>query len=279
MKKIFAMLLFVLAGVAGNASAQAVSPPYCQSTDGQWVFEDVSANDPYCPSIRWLADRNITIGCAAVAQDTARFPGHPAPGRRYYCPDSANLRNQAAAFIQRLGDWVHPPSCAAGQVMKRSVDVGGEYADWECATVVGEAGPAGPAGPVGAAGAVGPQGPTGAVGAVGPQGPAGVDGATGPTGPTGPQGPTGASGTMTVGVVSCVGGGNITLPATGTQGEMLVVTFVAVPTDSFFAPSSINYNECTVNGVKVKSNGNPLSATFVFNSGAWVLMATAHTNH
>ena len=53
-------------------------------------FTDVG--DFICPDVRWLKNRQITLGCTATL----------------YCPDQAVSRLQMAAFMNRLGNVVTP---------------------------------------------------------------------------------------------------------------------------------------------------------------------------
>jgi hypothetical protein len=58
-------------------------------------FSDVFASDTlFCPSVEWIKNRTITLGCATPQ-------GQP-PGS-YYCPGDNVTRLQMAAFMQRLG--------------------------------------------------------------------------------------------------------------------------------------------------------------------------------
>jgi hypothetical protein len=163
--KLAAALLF--AALCSTAHAQS-----CPGRDG-WVFVDVAASHPLCASVTWLAQNNVTLGCAIIDGN-----------RRLYCPDDTSSRLQMAAFFERLAQALFPLNCAVDQVMRW------DGADWVCGTP-----PAGPAGPPGPAGPQGATGATGAAGATGPSGPQGSQGPQGPAGPQGPQGPQGPSGT------------------------------------------------------------------------------------
>ena len=55
-------------------------------------FTDVDTSSGFCPSVQWVKDRQITLGCTANT----------------YCPDDPTLRIQMAAFLQRLGDAAAP---------------------------------------------------------------------------------------------------------------------------------------------------------------------------
>lgn len=162
------------------ASTFAHAAP-CPGRDG-WVFEDVDTSHPFCAAVTWMAQNNITLGCAALDGN-----------RRLYCPDSAVSRLQIAAFLERLSQALFPLNCAADQVMKWN------GSDWVCGSA--PAGPPGPPGPQGVQGLPGLQGPPGVPGPQGQQGQQGlqglqgVPGVQGPPGPQGPVGPQGPSGT------------------------------------------------------------------------------------
>ena len=55
-------------------------------------FADLAAADPFCASATWLANRSITLGCAAG----------------WYCPYESTGRLAMAAFMNRLGGVVGP---------------------------------------------------------------------------------------------------------------------------------------------------------------------------
>lgn len=151
---------------SGTAQAQQ-----CPGKDG-WVFEDVEASDPFCPSITWMAQNNISLGCEVIDGT-----------RRLYCGAADVTRTQMAALMKRLSDALLPVGCTEGQALRW------DGIDWACSDdPPGVPGPQGPAGPAG------PSGPQGSTGPAGPAGPSGPQGATGPAGPNGPQGPQGAPG-------------------------------------------------------------------------------------
>jgi hypothetical protein len=85
-KLLIAVGLFV-AGFVGSAQAQ-----FCPGVS-PWVFDDVQASDPVCPSITWMALNNITLGCKILG-----------PLDRNYCPNDSVTRKQMAAFMNRLGN-------------------------------------------------------------------------------------------------------------------------------------------------------------------------------
>jgi hypothetical protein len=63
-------------------------------------FTDVEDTDvAFCPSVEWLKNRSITLGCTATE----------------YCPSNAVSRLAMAAFMKRLGDALTP--------IKRAVDL------------------------------------------------------------------------------------------------------------------------------------------------------------
>ena len=151
-----ALWLTLFLTFANGASAQQ-----CPGATG-WVFDDVTASDPFCPQITWLAQRGITMGCEVVDGQ-----------HRLFCPGGVVARDQLAAFLNRTASTLFPQTCATGSVMQWN------GTDWACAIAVG------PQGPQGIQGPPGPQGATGATGATGPQGPQGSTGPQGPAGPTG----------------------------------------------------------------------------------------------
>ncbi len=55
-------------------------------------FTDVDTSSGFCPSVQWVKDRQITLGCTAST----------------YCPSDPTQRIQMAAFLQRLGDATAP---------------------------------------------------------------------------------------------------------------------------------------------------------------------------
>ncbi|GIK86053.1 MAG: hypothetical protein BroJett026_15340 [Betaproteobacteria bacterium] len=77
---------------AGNAqyvaSAAAVPFNVVAAPPGPCVaFDDVDATSPFCPSVEWIKNRSITLGCVATL----------------YCPSDVATRLQMAAFMNRLG--------------------------------------------------------------------------------------------------------------------------------------------------------------------------------
>ena len=58
------MMVLLLAG-SSMALAPAAWAQKCPGVDG-WVFEDVEASDPFCPSITWMAEAGVTLGCATI---------------------------------------------------------------------------------------------------------------------------------------------------------------------------------------------------------------------
>lgn len=60
-------------------------------------FADVEDSDPFCPSVEWMKNRNVTTGC----------------GGGNYCPSAAVSRLAMAAFMKRLGDALTPVQLAA----------------------------------------------------------------------------------------------------------------------------------------------------------------------
>lgn len=57
------------------------------------VVDDGTGPGAFCPSVTWLKNRAITLGCSAVPE---------------YCPDNAVTRLQMAAFMFRLGNALAP---------------------------------------------------------------------------------------------------------------------------------------------------------------------------
>jgi hypothetical protein len=86
----FIVALAFAAGAA-NASAQACAG-----------FTDVLATDSLCPSVEWLKNRQITLGCAVGL----------------YCPNEPVSRLAMAAFMNRLGKALSP------QILKRHGSLG-----------------------------------------------------------------------------------------------------------------------------------------------------------
>jgi hypothetical protein len=56
-------------------------------------FTDVSDSDPFCPSVDWLRNRAVTLGCTSTT---------------VYCPASPVSRLAMAAFMNRLGNALTP---------------------------------------------------------------------------------------------------------------------------------------------------------------------------
>jgi hypothetical protein len=81
------ILALAFAAGAANASAQACAG-----------FADVLATDPLCPSVEWLKNRQVTLGCAAGL----------------YCPNNPVSRLAMAAFMNRLGKALSP------EILKRN---------------------------------------------------------------------------------------------------------------------------------------------------------------
>ena len=55
-------------------------------------FDDVDSASPFCPSVEWIKNRGVTVGCTATE----------------YCPDLPTTRLAMAAFMTRLGDRLSP---------------------------------------------------------------------------------------------------------------------------------------------------------------------------
>ena len=72
--------------VAGAASAQGCAG----FTD---VADDGSGSTAFCPSVTWLKNRAITLGCTSTTQ---------------FCPNNPVTRLQMAAFMHRLGNALAP---------------------------------------------------------------------------------------------------------------------------------------------------------------------------
>jgi hypothetical protein len=58
------------------------------------AFTDVDAASPFCPSVLWMKQRGITVGCGATT----------------YCPVNSTTRDQMAAFMNRLGAVLTRPA-------------------------------------------------------------------------------------------------------------------------------------------------------------------------
>ena len=68
--------------------AFAPLPAFAQSCG----FNDVFPTDFFCNNVEWIGNRNVTLGCTAMA----------------YCPNNNVLRSQMAAFLNRLGTALTP---------------------------------------------------------------------------------------------------------------------------------------------------------------------------
>lgn len=79
-----AVRLLSAAGLVAVAPAAMAAP--CAG------FSDVDTSLTACPSIEWIRNRSVTLGCA--------------PG--LYCPASFVPRQEMAAFMNRLGDAMTP---------------------------------------------------------------------------------------------------------------------------------------------------------------------------
>ena len=60
-------------------------------------FNDVESTSPFCPSVEWIKNRGVTVGCTATE----------------YCPDLPTTRLAMAAFMTRLGDRLSPTIVSA----------------------------------------------------------------------------------------------------------------------------------------------------------------------
>lgn len=60
-------------------------------------FTDVEDTSPFCPSVEWIKNRSVTVGCTATA----------------YCPADAVSRLGMAAFMKRLGTALTPVPISA----------------------------------------------------------------------------------------------------------------------------------------------------------------------
>lgn len=83
----FRALACVAFGVAASGAMAQTCPP----------FVDVPGPLGSCPSVTWLKNRAITLGCDAT----------------HYCPDALVPRIQMAAFMNRLGNVLTPTVLAA----------------------------------------------------------------------------------------------------------------------------------------------------------------------
>ncbi|HEX4882857.1 MAG TPA: hypothetical protein VFX05_01885, partial [Casimicrobiaceae bacterium] len=80
----------LLAAGAFALAATAALPAAAQQCAN---FVDVLASSPFCPSVEWLKNRQITTGCGDGSA---------------YCPNDAVTRLAMAAFMQRLGVALTP---------------------------------------------------------------------------------------------------------------------------------------------------------------------------
>lgn len=79
-------MLRTLVAVAALCIAPAVLAAPCAG------FTDVADNDPFCPSVEWIKNRQVTLGCSATT----------------YCPGDPVIRLTMAAFMNRLGNTLTP---------------------------------------------------------------------------------------------------------------------------------------------------------------------------
>lgn len=70
---------------------------------------DVPANASYCPSVQFLKNRAITLGCTATT----------------YCPNDAVTRAQMALFMNRLSTSLEPVFVSASQSANPAINSGG----------------------------------------------------------------------------------------------------------------------------------------------------------
>jgi hypothetical protein len=63
-------------------------------------FADVDSASPFCPSVEWIRNRNVTLGCTSSSA---------------FCPDAAVTRLSMAAFLNRLGTALTPLAIGADQ--------------------------------------------------------------------------------------------------------------------------------------------------------------------
>jgi len=102
---------------AATLAAPAAEAAPCGVTSFAAGFTDVADDSPFCPSVEWLRNRQVTAGC----------------GGQQYCPDLSVSRLAMAAFMKRLGETMggyheridEAPGAVdldAGVVMCRSVD-------------------------------------------------------------------------------------------------------------------------------------------------------------
>ncbi len=85
-------------GDAFNAPSSGTVAQTVTAVSGQAChgFSDVDSSDPLCPSLDWVANRQVTLGCSA---------GN-------YCPNLAVNRLALAAFMNRLGTGMSPQGVA-----------------------------------------------------------------------------------------------------------------------------------------------------------------------
>ena len=77
-----------LFGQLGNGGANSFPSPVGVVVDGRCAtFTDVDAASPFCPSVQWLRNRKVTLGCVAGQ----------------YCPAASVSRLAMSAFMNRLG--------------------------------------------------------------------------------------------------------------------------------------------------------------------------------
>jgi hypothetical protein len=80
-----------LIGIVGFAAAALVSSSATAAACGG--FTDVDSASGFCPSVQWLKNRGITLGCTLPT---------------LFCPNDAVTRLQMAAFLNRLGNAFEP---------------------------------------------------------------------------------------------------------------------------------------------------------------------------
>lgn len=79
-------MLRTFAAVATLVAAPSVLAAPCAG------FSDVVDTDSFCPSVEWIKNRQVTLGCAATT----------------YCPTNSVTRLAMAAFMNRLGNALTP---------------------------------------------------------------------------------------------------------------------------------------------------------------------------
>jgi hypothetical protein len=77
-------------GVIGFASTMLISGAAAAAACAG--FTDVDSASGFCPSVQWLRNRGITVGCTPTL----------------YCPADAVTRLEMAAFMNRLGNALEP---------------------------------------------------------------------------------------------------------------------------------------------------------------------------